>query len=322
MVVISSPALEEVLEAGQRVVAQVDRRHPRDDADAEQPERIPIATQKIAPTGRDPQHDSEPEGQDQSVEGASEDQQLDGSRLGDQEDNGRDHDEAADDPAFPAGDPRTEHLQERRGRVRGADDGRDGGRPHDDAEDDFAGRAQRVLEGRAGRVELVELPASGDHTEDRQEQQHPHQAGDHDASDRASGDLGNELLTPDPVVSSRCAPAYTMYPPTVPPMRVVMTRKLTVSGATVWRSASPTGGRVLTATNVVSAIITTPRSTTTRSMATPARRTRKMAMATADEIAAPTRTSSPNIASRPSAVPATLPMLKTRPPSTSRAAST
>src|SRR3954447_5974668 len=135
MVVISSPALEEVLEAFERVIAQVDRRYPRHDTYDEQPEGIPVVTQKVTPTGRDPQHDSEPEGQDQSVEGAGEDQQLDRSRLRDPEARGREHGEAADGPAFPAGDPRPEHLQEGRGRVRGADDGSDGGRPHDDAED-------------------------------------------------------------------------------------------------------------------------------------------------------------------------------------------
>ena len=51
------------------------------------------------------------------------------------------------------------------------------------------------------------------------------------------------LETPrTPASTSRCAPAYVMYPPTVPPTSVVMARKSTCSGNTALRNAAPTGG--------------------------------------------------------------------------------
>ena len=68
------------------------------------------------------------------------------------------------------------------------------------------------------------------------------------------------------------------------------------------------------------AIITTPSTTTIRSIATPARLLRKMPIAISAEIAPPILTSSPNIALVPSAVPPMLPMLNTSPPMTTRAA--
>ncbi len=111
-----------------------------------------------------------------------------------------------------------------------------------------------------------------------------------------------------------------MYPPTVPPISVVIARNSTWSGATDWISASPTGGVVLMATYVVSASITMPSTITTRSIATPARRIKNTAMANTAEIVPPMRTSRPKSASSPRDVPAMLPMLKTRPPKTSSAA--
>ena len=78
---------------------------------------------------------------------------------------------------------------------------------------------------------------------------------------------------------------------------------------------------VLIATYVVTASITTPSTITTRSIATPARRTRKTAAAKTAEMVPPMRTSRPNSASSPSEVPAMLPMLKTSPPKTSSPAS-
>ena len=71
----------------------------------------------------------------------------------------------------------------------------------------------------------------------------------------------------------------------------------------------------------VARIITTPRTTTTRSSATPARCDRKMPIAKAAEIEPPMRGSRPNIASVPMPEPATLPMLKMKPPRTTSPAS-
>src|ERR687889_180998 len=145
--IVISPS-EEVLESGQRVVTQVDSGHPRYDAYCEQPAWIAVAAQEVTPTGRDPHHYSQPEGQDQPVEGASEDQQLDRSGLGNHEDQGRDNDEGAHYPALPAGDPGTKNLQEGRGRVGRPDDGGHRSRPHDDAEHDLTGGPECMLERR------------------------------------------------------------------------------------------------------------------------------------------------------------------------------
>ena len=88
------------------------------------------------------------------------------------------------------------------------------------------------------------------------------------------------------------------------------------------RKASPTGGPEVSATQPVRTIITKPRTTTRRSTAAPARLTRKIPMAMAAETVAPILTSSPSMASVPRPVPEMLPMLKTIPPMTTRAAST
>ena len=62
-----------------------------------------------------------------------------------------------------------------------------------------------------------------------------------------------------------------MYPPTVPPMRVVMTMKLTWSGRTAFFRTAPRGGRDVIAIHAVSPIIKKPRTTTILSMTAPAR---------------------------------------------------
>jgi hypothetical protein len=68
-------------------------------------------------------------------------------------------------------------------------------------------------------------------------------------------------------------------------------------------------------------IITAPSTTTIRSRATPARLLRKIAMASTAEMAPPIFASTPSMALTPRPVPPTLPMLNTRPPTTTSAAS-
>ena len=101
-----------------------------------------------------------------------------------------------------------------------------------------------------------------------------------------------------------------------------MARKSTWSGSTVFFKALPTGGPATIATYSISRIISAPSTTTTRSRASPARLDRKIRMASTAETAAPIFGSSPSMAFNPSPVPATLPMLKTNPPTNTRIAST
>ena len=127
-------------------------------------------------------------------------------------------------------------------------------------------------------------------------------------------------VTPESIM--RWAPEYVMYPPTVPPMSVVMTRKSTSSGITVFLSASPTGGAATMATYSIMRIMTAPSATTIRSRARPARLDRKTRMAITAEMAPPSLGSMPSMALSPSPVPAMLPMLNTAPPRKTSAART
>lgn len=76
------------------------------------------------------------------------------------------------------------------------------------------------------------------------------------------------------------------------------------------------------ATYNISRIMIAPSSTTIRSKAMPAFLERKIRMAIAAEIAPPILASTPSMAFIPSPVPAILPILKTRPPTKTKAAIT
>ena len=105
-------------------------------------------------------------------------------------------------------------------------------------------------------------------------------------------------------------------------MSVVMTKKSIFSGATVFFSASPTGGLETMATYSMSRIMMAPRAPTRRSRAMPARLDRKTNTAMAPAMMPPIFGSMPSIALSPKPVPAMLPTLNTSPPTNTNAAIT
>ena len=116
-----------------------------------------------------------------------------------------------------------------------------------------------------------------------------------------------------------------MYPPTVPPSRVRIAGKISfieAVGITVSFSARPTGGRTIMITTKITTIMMPPRIFVSVSIAFSAFFIRKITIARPPAIKYPAISGMPSRVLKPRAPPPTFPMLNTRPPATTRNATT
>jgi hypothetical protein len=152
------------------------------------------------------EHDAQGDREDQAVQGADENQDLD--RAADKgEDSRGEDDEGNDQGAVVAVQDRAEGPDEGHGSVGGADDGADRGSPHDDAEDLIAHIACRQFEDRCRRVGRIQGHAGSQDAEGRQEEDDAHDARNTDARNGTARDFAQMFHARDAGVDEAVAAA-------------------------------------------------------------------------------------------------------------------